>query len=77
MCAGEAPDEKLKINELGPKMYEKISLVPRLPFPFPAPPRKVRNEPGRFVHLPHDVACVVLCMVLIIDSLLTQSGSKY
>ena len=39
------------------------SLVPRLP-------REMGNESGRFVHLPHDVACVIFC---IINSLAMQS----
>ena len=43
------------------------SLVPRLLH------RKTEREPGRFHHVPHDVACVVL----IIELLPTQSDSKY
>ena len=43
------------------------SLVPRLLH------RKTAREPGRFYHVPRDVACVVL----IIELLPTQSDSKY
>ena len=43
------------------------SLVPRLLH------RQAGREPGRFDHVPHDVACVVL----IIELLPTQSDSKY
>ena len=42
------------------------SLVPRLLH------RKTGREPGRFHHVPRDVACVVLCVVLIIELLPTQ-----
>ena len=45
----------------------KGSLVPRLLH------RKTGREPGRFHHVPRDVACVVL----IIELLPTQSDSKY
>ena len=48
-----------------------FSLVPRLLH------RKTGREPGRFHHVPRDVACVVLCVVLIIELLPTQSDSKY
>ena len=40
-------------------------------------PRKMEKEPGKFNHISHDVACVVLCVVLIIELLPTQSGSKH
>ena len=47
-----------------------VSLVPRLLH------RKMGREPGRFDHVPRDVTCVVLCVVLIIELLPTQSASK-
>ena len=49
----------------------RTSLVPRLLH------RKTGREPGRFDHVPRDVACVVLCVVLIIELLPTQSDSKH
>ena len=54
-----------------PTKCKTISLVPRLLH------RKTGREPGRFHHVPRDVACVVLCVVLIIELLPTQSDSKY
>ena len=53
------------------QMLDTCSLIPRLLH------RKTGREPGRFDHVPHDVACVVLCVVLIIELLPTQSDSKY
>ena len=35
--------------------------------------RKMGREPGRFDNVPRDVVCVVLCEVLIIGLLPTQS----
>ena len=52
-------------------VWKVFSLVPRLLH------RKTGREPGRFHHVPRDVACVVLCVVLIIELLPTQSDSKY
>ena len=48
----------------------RFSLVPRLLH------RKKGREPGRFHHVPRDIVCVVLCVVLIIELLPTQSDSK-
>ena len=52
-------------------MFNLLNLIPRLLH------RKTGREPGRFIHVPRDVACVVLCVVLIIELLPTQSDSKY
>ena len=41
----------------------EISLVLRLL------PRKTGRETGRFDHVPHDVACIALCTVLVIEIL--------
>ena len=64
-----------------------LSLLPHLSLlsPHPHSPssltytslhRKMGREPGRFDHVPRDVTCVVLCVVLIIELLPTQSASK-
>ena len=55
-----------------PLSWFSYSLVPRL-----LPYRKTGREPGRFNHVPRDVQCVVLCVVLIIKLLPTHSDSKY
>ena len=44
-----------------------ISLVPRL-----LPYRKTEREPERSDHVPRDILCAVLCLVLIIELLPTQ-----
>ena len=46
-------------------------------YPGSSPCRKTGREPGRFDHVPRDVQCVVLCMVLIIELLLMHSDSNY
>ena len=38
-------------------------------YPGSSPCRKTGREPGRFDHVNHDVACLVLCVVLIIELL--------
>ena len=50
-------------------MYVMDSLVPRLLY------LKTGRETGRFDHVARDVACMVLCVVLIIELLPTQSVS--
>ena len=52
-------------------MFNLLSLIPRLLH------RKMGREPGRFNHVPRDVVCMVLCVVLITELLPTQSDSKY
>ena len=47
------------------------SLVPRLL------PRKSEREPGRFYHVSHDLVCVVLGMLLMIELLPTQSDLNH
>ena len=63
--------ERERREEKGSNMHVHArirSLVPRL-----LPCRKTGREPGRTDHVPRDVLCVVLCMVLIIELLPTQS----
>ena len=65
------PQFQITASTLKRALLPCTSLVPRLLH------RKTGREPGRFYHVPRDVVCVVLCVVLIIELLPTQSDSKY
>ena len=43
-------------------------------YPGSSPCQKAGREPGRSDHMPRDVLCVVLCVVLVIESLPTLSA---